>query len=263
MEQPEINEWTGGKMSPGDALDKLQRDGFPVSQIVVEGYPARPLYNRRRGESDDMAQDRFATACRIWQGSCVAYGWKHAATEAIRLLIRHATLRARPAEWLEAKGSERALLRLAEEFCRFNPDCKLAYVFGSPDMIGEVAKQGSTGLPGGVPRDCLPGAQPSRTMAFMSTNLGFFERSDALFPVIVAHDAYAVAYVGRCLEGGQVTVGVMPTREIPGVVGASQEKLVERAEEILGASTIPNFDTNDFKARLALRRLLAKSDNPR
>jgi hypothetical protein len=91
----------------------------------------------------------------------------------------------------------------------------------------------------------------------MSTTLALCPSSDVVYPVIVAHDAYAVGIYMARHDSEQLTVGVMPQRERVGIVGASAEQVAKDMEASLAPGAAPDFNPTSFKDRLRLRRLLA------
>lgn len=263
--------WTGGPMNAADALDKLRSDGFPVEDIdVSETTLVEPRYSRAVGEGGDIAQARFERAMSNYMNERRAEVIRKAGEVALRLIAASATSRADNVEWRGEKGNERAAFELAAEYDRRFPSAgppALVYVIGPWELLGDVAKQGVAHPGSQLPRETLPGVTPRAYVSFMSKMLALCPTVGVQYPVIVAHDAYAVGYYVSVIDEGRVSVGVMPRRERVGVVGATAEQVVKDMRVQLEAESrgevAPNFDPNDFKARLRLRRKLAAtgSDN--
>lgn len=255
--------WTGGSMNAGDAIDKLRRDGFPVEDVDTTYDGAAPAYDRRVGESGESAQARYQRAVETYETERRAAALAQAGAVALRLIAESAATRSHHAEWRGEKGSERAVLALSAEYDKRFPAAgppQLAYVIGPWELLADVAKQGVHHQPGSVRREPLPGITPRAYMAFMSTTLALCPQAGIRYPVIVAHDAYAVCLTGNT-DDDRVSVGIMPTRERVGVVGASAEQVMADLKATIEAEAAGekpvSFDPNDFKTRLRLRRKLA------
>lgn len=258
--------WTGGPISARDALFKLNRDGFPVESVELPYTAPEPQYDRRPGESADMAENRYRRAVETYQKERRAAMLAQAGRVALRLIADSAVTRSFHAEWRGEKGNERAVLDLATEYNRKFPSSgppQLVYVIGPWELLVDVAKQGVHHQPGSVRREVLPGIQPRAYMSFMNVTLALCPQTGIRYPVIVAHDSYAVGYAHQPGDDNTVSVGVMPLHEKVGIVGATAEQVIADMRETLAreaAGEIPvNFDPNDFKTRLRLRRKLAET----
>ncbi len=264
-----VEVWTGGSMRAGDAIEQLRRDGFPVERLDL-GEDAHPHYNRHPGESSERAQERWAAACARWDADRAASILAAAGKVALRHMTEHAVSRSILAEWRGDKGFETAILRLAQEHCRRFPSDAFLYVFGQPEQLKALIAGGVPNLPGppgggaSPPPPGVPGLKPRAYYGFMSVTLALVPLPEIRYPLTIASEAYAVAVHAPDILNGLVEVGVMPTREYTGVVGATAEQLAANAAAIIDANAPPTFDAQDFKAKLRLRRLMnqGKGDNP-
>lgn len=263
LDMPALATWTGGSMSAPDALAKLRDDGFPVVDIAVPERGPEPTYVRKVNETHDTANGRYLQARHAYWAEHTAKCRDAAGGAALTLIARHAAATGVPVEWRNEKGAERAVLKLAEEHGQRFPGAVMSYVIGSGDQLAGVASQGIHYHPGAKagPAELLPGVRPRAYLAFMATTLVLCPQPDIAFPVIVAHDAYAVGVFMPRYDAETVTVGIMPRVSPVGVVGATAEQVIAN---LVSVSAAPDFNAASFKDRLRLRRKLAaadKSDN--
>ena len=250
--------WTGGSMVPADAIEKLRADGYPVADFDPEPAAPIPVLRQEPGAYYFDAVDRLTRDLGVWRRARVEQLIAPVAGAVLRLIVGHAERTAARVEWRDDLDPERALLDLCDRYTRLMPASDCACLFGTKAHLAPMLPQATRSPEGPAAAarfESIVAARPVAYMSFASVYLGFYVVDIAL-PLIVAHRAYATGYYIEP-ETARLSVGVMPTQFVPGIMGATVAQLAAAAPP---AEETPDFNPTTFRDRLRLRRKLAGTE---